>query len=92
MDEKLEKLQKEVDTYINELTYASITKLNMGQLNNKLFHDISNIILCYYEDIDTTKNSELSIDLRYDKVDITGYFKVYNNFIHIEKTHERDQL
>ena len=89
---KLSKAVKEVDRYLDSLPYNQVINERADRLYERIFHDIAGIALKYYEDLDVTANTELSVTTDTTggavRVLVTGYIKVSEGlYLQIEKVY-----
>lgn len=83
----------EIDRYLESLSYEKLVAVRSDKLHEKLFRDISVIVLKHYEALDVTKKTELQVSVDADmyglRINVTGYIEIgEERYIQIEKTYE----
>lgn len=80
------KLTKEVDMFLNNLTYERLALLKPGEIYEILYTALSKIAITYFDNIDTTRNVEINVrkDLVERFIELTGYIKVQGKFVGID--------
>jgi cephalosporin-C deacetylase-like acetyl esterase len=83
---------REIDKYLDSLRYEDVVDYRADKLYDKIFKDIANIVIRFYNSLDLTDSMELSISTNTVggsvSVNVTGYVKISEErCLHIEKTY-----